>query len=350
MRYYEYQYPPPSLPTRRRSSLPKMALLAGAAAALVGAAIAVRQRAEEAQRDNPPLGRFITVDGVRMHYVERGSGQPVLLLHGTGSMVQDFMVSGLFDLAAGKYRVIAFDRPGHGYSERPRSKIWGPDTQAQLLHKALLRLGVDKPVVVGHSWGALVAIALGLTYPDFVKSLVLLSGYYYPSARPEVPLMSPPAIPLIGDLMRYTVSPPLSRLIWPALRKRIFGPAPVPRRFSAFPMEMMVRPSQLRAAAAESAMMIPAAFAMRKRYRELQMPVVIMAGSGDKVIDPREQSERLHRELVQSDLHLRSGVGHMIHHLVPHEVMAAIDQAVGANALDIELEHIAISPEPLQLQ
>lgn len=349
MKYYEYQYPPPSLPTRR-SSLPKAALLAGVAAALVGTAIAVRQRAEEAERDNPPLGRFITVDGIRLHYVERGSGQPVVLLHGNGSMVQDFIVSGLFDLAADKYRVIAFDRPGYGYSNRPRGKIWGPDRQAQLLHKALLQLGVSKPVVVGHSWGTLVAIALGLAYPDFVKSLMLLSGYYYPSARPEVPLMSSSAIPLIGDLMRYTVSPVLSRLIWPALRKRIFRPAPVPRRFSAFPVDMMVRPSQLRAAAAESAMMVPAAFSMRKRYRELQMPVVIMAGSGDKMVDTREQSERLHRELPQSDLHLRLGVGHMIHHLVPDEVVAAIDQAAGANPLDLELERVYIPPEPLQLQ
>ena len=80
------------------------------AGALAASAILNRQLAKKAQRDNPPTGRFLEVDGVRIHYVERGAGRPLVLFHGNGSMIQDFESSGLIDLAAENYRVIVFDR------------------------------------------------------------------------------------------------------------------------------------------------------------------------------------------------------------------------------------------------
>lgn len=312
-------------PKRR---LPKNSpLLLGTAAALIAAAMAVRYQTKRAERENPPLGRFVEVDGVRLHYFERGQGQPVVLLHGNGTMAQDFDISGVVDLAADSYRVIVFDRPGYGYSDRPRSTIWSPAAQAHLLHRALQHMGVERPIIVGHSWGTLVALSLALDFPSYVRSLVLLSGYYYPTMRLDVPLASPPAIPVIGDLMRYTISPLLGRAIWPAVLRRIFGPAQVPHRFDEFPVWMALRPSQLRAGAAEAAMMIPAAMSLSKRYRELAMPVIILSGADDQHVDAQEQSARLHRELPQSQLQLTEGVGHMIHHMVPHQVMEAIDHA-----------------------
>ena len=99
-------------------------VVTGIVAALAASAVLNRVLAKKAERRNPPMGRFITVDGVRLHYVERGTGSPLVLLHGNGSMIQDFVSSGLVDLAAKTYRVIAFDRPGFGYSERPRSTVW----------------------------------------------------------------------------------------------------------------------------------------------------------------------------------------------------------------------------------
>lgn len=307
--------------------------LLAAGAALAASALVVQQRTRKAEQDNPPLGDFVDVDGIRLHYVERGEGPPLVLLHGDGSMIQDFETSGLIDLAAQNHRVIVFDRPGYGYSERPRSKLWTPHAQARLLHKALLFLGVEQPVVVGHSWGTLVAVSMALDFPAYVKSLVLLSGYYYPTPRADVPLLSPPAIPLIGDLMRYTVSPLIARMIWPAMMRRVFGPAPVPQRFAeGFPVWMALRPSQLRASAAETALLIPAAFSLRKRYHELTMPVIVMAGGSDRHIDMHAQSERLHNELPHTTLHVTDGAGHMLHHFAVNEVMEAIAQAEQATS------------------
>ena len=306
-------------------------LAASVAALAIGAlavsAIVNRQLAKRAQRRNRPIGQFIEVDGVRLHYLERGKGNHLVLLHGNGSMIQDFEASGLIDLAAKKYRVIVFDRPGYGYSERPRGTTWTPDCQAELLHRALKQLGIGRAIVLGHSWGASVAIALALKCPKAVSALVLASGYYYPSIRADVVASSLPAVPVIGDILRHTVSPLGSRLLWPLAMRKIFDPAPVPKKFDRFPKEMAVRPSQLRASAAESFLMIPDALAFRGRYADLRMPVVIIAGEQDRVVDTERQSGRLHRQIEQSVFHRVRGTGHMVHQTATHDVMSAIDEA-----------------------
>jgi pimeloyl-ACP methyl ester carboxylesterase len=250
-----------------------------------------------------------------------------VLLHGNGSMVQDFQSSGLIDMAAERYRVIAFDRPGFGYSERPRSTIWTPQAQADLIHRALEKLGVGPAILFGHSWGASVALALAHKYPNAVESMVLASGYYYPSVRADVVLASGPAVPVIGEVMRYTVMPILGRVMWPLVLRKIFGPAPTPRKFERFPKEMALRPSQIRATAAESALMIPDAFAARRDYADLKMPLVIISGDQDRLVDIDDQSARLHEVIAQSTFRRVRGAGHMVHQTALSAVMAAIDEA-----------------------
>ena len=310
---------------RRSNGIPAGAL--ATLAALAGAALYVQIRSRRAERENPPAGRFVDVDGVRLHFTSHGAGEPVVLLHGNGALVQDFALSGLVDLAAQSYRVIVFDRPGYGYSDRPRDLRWTPEQQAMLFRRAFRTLGIERPVVLGHSWGAQIAVALGMRYPLSVRSLVLLSGYLYPTVRADIVLMSPPAIPVLGDLMRYTVSPLYSRLLWPALIRKLFRPNPVPARFERFPKWMALRPGQLRAAAQESALMIPAAARLSRRYPELAVPAVIMAGAGDRQVTTRHHSARLHRELPNSTLHVVPDVGHMVHHVAPEAVLVAIDEA-----------------------
>ena len=293
---------------------------------LAAAAVYVGAKSRQAEARNPPKGQFIEVDGVRLHYRDQGQGEPLVLLHGNGITASDVEGSGLLPRAAEQYRVIAFDRPGFGYSERPRTTLWTPQAQARLLLKALDRLGIERPVVVGHSWGTLVALAMGLQEPQSVRGLVLISGYYYPSLRLDVAVLAQPAIPLIGDLMRYTVAPLVSRLLWPLLSKRIFSPAAVPENFKRLPKWMMLRPSQLRASAAESALMIPSAIALYKRYPELAMPVQVIAGEGDRLIDPAHNAVRLNQALPASTIKMEHGQGHMLHYARVDDILLAIDK------------------------
>lgn len=251
-----------------------------------------------------------------------------MLLHGNTTMGLSFLLSDLVEMAAQKYRVIIFDRPGYGHSGRPRDgTIWGPQAQARLIHDALATISVERPIVFGHSWGALVAMALALDHPRSVGSLVLESGYYYPTARPDVPMGALPAIPVLGDALRYTVSPLLLRAAWPLMVKRLFAPAAVPPQFWRFPAWMTLRPFQMRTNAAEIAMIAPAAAALSERYRDLSVPLVIVAGSEDRLVNTSAHSERLHADLPQSDFRQIEGMGHMLYHLVPDQVMTAIDAA-----------------------
>lgn len=300
-------------------------LLAGAA--LAAAYTVVRVKSAQAERELPPSGSFVEVDGLRLHYIDRGAGPVVVLLHGNAAMAQDFEAAGLVDLLAQDHRVIAFDRPGFGYSTRPRAHFWTVDHQARLLLQALERLEVERAVVLGHSWGTLVAMTMAALDPGLVCGLVLASGYYYPTLRLDAPLQAGPAVPLLGDLMRHTISPLLSRLLWPLQTWRIFSPTAVPASFRRLPPWFSLRPLQLRAAAAESAMMVPAVALMKAGYAGLAVPVILLAGKGDKMADPEYHSGRLHRELPQSELRLVEG-GHMLQHFAQHELADAVRSVV----------------------
>jgi pimeloyl-ACP methyl ester carboxylesterase len=308
----------------------------GAAAVAIGAlatlALVNRHLAKKAALNNPPAGRFLELNGVRLHYIERGSGEPLVLLHGSGSMIQDFETSGLIDLAAKNYRVIVFDRPGFGHSDRPRNVVWTPDAQAELIKDALARLRISNAIILGHSWGTSIAIALALKFPGLVRGLILASGYYYPTIRADVVASTVPSLPLIGDLLSHTVSPLISRATWPMAMAKIFGPKSVPKKFDAFPKEMALRPSQIRAAAAESTMMFADSFKRHHQYADLKMPVVIVAGDKDRLVDINTQSARLHSDVSQSRFHRLQGNGHMIQQTATDQLMSAISEIAGSSA------------------
>jgi pimeloyl-ACP methyl ester carboxylesterase len=303
------------------------AVLAGsAAAAMAGMALWNTYRARKVRREHPPRGRFVAVDGAQLHYLEKGGGRPVVFLHGNVVTAEDFDLSGLLGLASERQcHVVAFDRPGFGYSDRPRGAMWTPARQADLFRQAFVKLGIEHPIVVGHSLGTLVALALALDHPDAVSGLVLLSGYYRPTLRADVPLFSLPAIPVIGDLIRHTVGPLFGAALLPLAAKGMFSPLPVSERFEAFPHGMPIRPSQIRAEAQDTATMLSAVAAMQRRYRELRMPVVIMAGTMDRIVDYRKHAVWVHQEIAHSALRLVPGVGHMLHYAVPEQVVDAIE-------------------------
>jgi pimeloyl-ACP methyl ester carboxylesterase len=267
-----------------------------------------------AERKNPPIGSFMECDGVRLHYVDGGKvGAPcIVLFHGNGSMIQDLIISGLVELLTPHNRVVCFDRPGFGYSKRPHSRIWTATAQADLFVKALDQLGVRNPVILGHSWGTLVAIAFGLQTDYPIRGLVLASGYYFPTWRWDVWIMAGPAIPIFGDLVRYTVAPIISWATLPMAFRKLFEPRLIPPKFkNGFPSSLTLRPKQLRAAAEETALMIPTATQFQFRYQSIRCPVQIFHGTSDQVIES-EQSKRLHQVLASAELHMVRDAGHMV--------------------------------------
>ncbi|RAI57579.1 alpha/beta fold hydrolase [Roseicella frigidaeris] len=301
-------------------------------AAVLGAlALVNHAAARRAERKHPPRGRFVEVDGVRLHYSDRGSGKPIVLLHGNAVTGDDYDTSGVAERLLEKHRVIIFDRPGFGHSQRPHGRMWTAMEQAELLHKALQQLSIERPVVVGHSWGAIVALSLAARHPADMAGLVLLSGYYFWTLRPDVLLVVPGAVPVLGDILRHTVSPWLGRLMMPLLKRAMFSPRPLPARFrSDYSDAMALRPSQIRASSVDGALMIPGALMNQASYDGLRMPVGIMAGAADKVVFARS-ARRLQARIPGSVLQIVERVGHMVHHAVPGQVVEMVEGVLRAS-------------------
>jgi len=300
-------------------------LVALAGMALAGAAAVVQRNSRQAEADHPPHGRFVTSGGVRLHYVEKGQGHPVVFLHGNGGMIQDWLISGVVDQTTRSYKAIVFDRPGFGHSERPRGRNWTEFAQASLFPDAFRLLGIDRPIVVAHSWGTLVALALAREHPRLVAGLVLASGYYYPVPRTDVAVFSPAAVPVLGDILNHTVNPFIAEAIAPRLIEQMFAPQGVSPRFAAeYPLSLALRPSQIRAFAEESAHMVAAAENLSSRYRSLFPPTAILAGDADEIVSYR-QAHRLHGDVAGSHLDILPGGSHMVHHIAPERVVRAID-------------------------
>jgi len=295
--------------------------IASSLALLAGLTIWRSRAAERAL----PKHKRILVDGVELHWLDRGSGPALVLLHGNGSMIEDFQTSGLIDLAASKYRVLAFDRPGFGHSTRPADRKWTAGEQAEIIQMALQRLDVQKAIVLGHSWGTLVAVALALRAPGLVDGLVLTSGYYFPWQRGKLAILTALSAVFANPILRFTTTPLCGRLLWPLLRRILFSPAPVAANFKRFPIEIALRPSQLKATAAETALLIPTAAAFANLYADLQQPVTILAGDGDKLVG-RRQALTLHDKLRTSRIAWIGGAGHMVHQTAPDRIFAEIDR------------------------
>lgn len=307
------------------AALPRLWPVAAAAALAGGLAVANTLRARKAKRDNPPIGRFIEVDGVKLHVVEKGFGPPILLVHGNGVMLEDWIISGLFDDLAKSNRVIAIDRPGFGHSSRPRGISWTPERQADLFASLLGELGAKGALVVGHSYGTLVAAAMALNHEESISGVALIGGYLYPNPRADVFLVAGSAIPVYGDIINHVLMPLMAEALRKPINKKIFGPAePTKRWRKHFSWAMALRPSRMRAGAADAVHMIPAAARLHGRYSRIKLPVTIVAGRGDRLVDTSTQAERLHKDLPHSSLTIVDGAGHMVHHTAPDEVAAAL--------------------------
>jgi 2-hydroxy-6-oxonona-2,4-dienedioate hydrolase len=147
---------------------------------LLGARAGAEDRVEPAAKD-------ATVFGYKLHYLEAGRGEPIILLHGTGGEGARWLptIQGL----AGNFRVIALDQVGFGQSDKPLT-IYHNGVFAGFLAQFMKTVGVPKAVVMGQSMGAAVALYLAVHHPEMVERLVLVDGGGYRS-----PADAPPAPP-----------------------------------------------------------------------------------------------------------------------------------------------------------
>jgi pimeloyl-ACP methyl ester carboxylesterase len=295
-----------------------IAWIVGIAVALVGVILAglvmfTAWTARRVEKALPPRGRFIDVDGARIHYLDKGSGPTLLLVHGLAGQMHNFTHSLLGKLMR-DFRVVILDRPGSGYSTRPTEDWATISAQARVISRFCEVLGLERPLIVGHSLGGAIALALALNHPERVAGLALLAPVTH---QPEhVP---PPfdgmeiASPLLRRLIAWTLATPLSMVNRDRALTTLFGPQPVVEDFATRGGALLnLRPKSFIGASGDVMAARSELAEMPARYQDLTIPVGILYGTDDRILDPALHGKGLAAKVTGADLEFIEGGGHMI--------------------------------------
>ncbi|MDB5705518.1 MAG: Beta-ketoadipate enol-lactone hydrolase [Sphingomonas bacterium] len=286
-------------------------VIAAAAAALIaGLAAFSHLAARRIERQVPVDGQFATIDGIRLHYTDRGHGPAIVMIHGLGGQMRNFGYA-LTDLLVADHRVILVDRPGSGYSAAaPSAAI--PD-QARLVTGLIDALDLEKPLVVGHSLGGAVALALALDHPAKVGGLALISPLtqvqeQVPAAFRGIAIGSP----ALRRAIAWTIATPLGMLSGRRGAIAVFAPEAAPDDFGTKGGGALVlRPGSFHAASTDLAAARASMPALVARYADLAVPVAILFGREDAILDPELHGAKIAGDVPRIELTLIPG-GHMI--------------------------------------
>jgi len=281
----------------------------------------------------PPKGRFVDVPGARLHVREYGEGPAILMIHGLGGQLAHFSYAVAPQLA-GRFRVVAVDRPGSGWSTAAGSADLA--SQATALAALIDRLALGRPLVVGHSLGGAVALALALDHPDKLSGLALLAPLTHMPEGGRVPavfkgLMIRP--PLLRKLVAWTLATPRSISKSAQTLEQVFGPDAVPKDFGMRGAGLLsLRPAAYLAASADLQALPDALPAQQERYGTLRLPLGILFGRDDRILDWRFHGQALAGKVAGAQLELIDG-GHMLPVTRPDACVGFIGEMAQASGL-----------------
>ena len=279
----------------------------------------------------PPEGEIVQVNGRDVHVVVKGRGPDLVLIHGASGNAREF-TSSLTDKLADRYRLFVVDRPGHGWSARLDPADESPLAQARVLAEATRSLRAENPIVFGHSFGGAVTMAWGLEANP--SALVVLAGVTLPWPG-DVGL----TYRVLGNPVGATLLAPLAAAFVPENYARqaadsAFAPQEAPDNyFSLAGIPLAIRTETLRATNRQVNVLRPQIVEQSARYEQIDIPVEILHGTEDKTVYAEIHAEPLADMLPDANLTILDGIGHMPHHAVPGDVIAAIDRAASRAGL-----------------
>lgn len=287
--------------------------------------LATQWIAVKAERLVPPVGKFIEIDGNRIHYVDQGEGRPIVFVHGLGAQLHHFRHT-LFGRFGPGYRLIALDRPGAGYSARAGGATGRLPEQAGIVRRFIETLELERPLVVGHSLGGAIALTLAVEHPEVISGIALLSPLTHmeAGAREKLGSLYIPSR-LWRRIMSYTLAIPTSLRYARPTMEFIFAP-------QAFPADYMVdgggwlglRPAHFYATSSDVVAVEQDLDRIEGRYGEITMPAGILFGTADRVIDIRTHGEPMQNKIERLEFESVDGLGHMPQFNEPERVIAFI--------------------------
>ncbi|WP_411975545.1 alpha/beta fold hydrolase [Sulfitobacter faviae] len=281
----------------------------------------------------PQDGTLVDVDGTRLHVVDRGEGPVIVLIHGLMGQLRNFPPKLVETLSEG-HRVILVDRPGSGYSDPLPSGQDRISDQADAIAALIDRLELGAPTVVGHSLGGAVALSLALDHPARVGALALVA----PATRPREEAPSAfGAIAVESSFIRralsLTFATPLGLMIFDRAASEIFAPEPLPEAFATTGGGLLALPPDNYVAGGEDLVALRAALPnLLARYGDLELPVGILFGSDDQIVDPAWNGQWV-AEQVSGATYTEIGGGHMISFTSPEVVAEWVLDVAGRTHL-----------------
>lgn len=287
-------------------------LVAVALAVAMFFAQATRRVMQEAERLVPPIGRFVEVDGAKVHYVERGEGPAILMIHGLGGQLHH-MRRPLMEEFGDGYRLISMDRPGSGYSTRPAGRA-DLASQARFVAHFMEVLGIDRALLVGHSLGGAIALRTAVDFPEKVAGLALIAPLT--GALGEVPPAFRPLMirsPFLRWLSSRTVAVPAAIRNAEAVLDFVFGPQKPPEDYAVAGGAMVgLRPSHFVATSEDLVAIHDETGDRAARYGEIGVPVGNLYGDADRVLNVDAHGRAMVGRIPGLELEILEGVGHMV--------------------------------------
>lgn len=272
----------------------------------------------------PPTGSFIDVGDQRLHYVVKGEGASIVLLHGASASLRDFEAS-LFDGLAQDHQVIAFDRPGYGYSSRAFDTWLNPEIQADLIHQALEKLAVENPVIVGHSLAGSVVMAYLLKYSDTVPGAILLAGATHSWTDGVSANVQLAGVPILGKLFSSTLVMPIGQLLFDGAVQGVFEPEqPAEDYRQRTGAILALRPNAFQSSAEDVRNLSGFLEQQAKRYGEIEKPLLMITGEKDTIVPAWNHADKVEMQVPHSVQISLPGAGHALHHSRTTEVEALI--------------------------
>jgi pimeloyl-ACP methyl ester carboxylesterase len=269
--------------------------------------------------------------GRSLHAVTAGEGPDVVLFHGALATSADWLAGPFDPLVAEGVRVTAIDRPGCGRSRRERFGGM-PRTQAEQIRAGLDALGIERPLVVAHSFGGLVALAYAELFPEALSHLVLLAPLAFPEPRPlEHSFLMPRSAPFLGPLLSSAADATIDLPMLKLFQKLMFSPQEVPQHWERhYPYAEMLTPHAMVAQGEDAASVFPFAPAGLIDVSRIETPTHIIQGSADKVVRMELHARPLARLMPDARLTELQGVGHMPHHIRTDVLLGAVREALAS--------------------
>jgi pimeloyl-ACP methyl ester carboxylesterase len=272
----------------------------------------------------PLLGRLVVAQGVAAHVVEVGDGPEVLMVHGAASNARELLAA--LDGRLDGVRLIAPDRPGLGYSGVPKhSHHLG--VQAAFVADIVSQAASGPVVAVGHSWGCGVLLRLALDRPELVKALVLIAPASHPWQQRPNWANKVAGLPLLGDLLVWTLPAILGPMMMATGIARGFAPGPTkPDNYGdLIGTPLFFRPRSFKANAADMEAGSVQMGLQASRYATLTLPVTVISGQGDVIVYNAIHAAGLARDITHADSYRVAGAGHMPHWVDPNLVADVIN-------------------------